>query len=208
MVFIKASAVFSLITAIAAAPVGTPMETALTLDAVKPVPNSSVPWNNGAINANNNKLWIGKKSQVECIQNQPCPQPEKAQMVLYNTQKTLSLKVGVLGDQQIFVDKSGALVYLIPRDPLPEVAYGADAWGLTETPNKGDVANVYNQQVLVWYACPETAAAKTQGPWQIFAETRQHLVANQDVPSGNKNDCTIFGLQTQFSTPLWYNNGN
>ncbi|EPS41488.1 hypothetical protein H072_4627 [Dactylellina haptotyla CBS 200.50] len=216
MVAIKATALLSLLAVVSAAPLEARQRepdftqkndytTLMTLDAVKPVPNSAVPWNDGSINANHNKFYIGQKSLVECVPNQPCDKtPSKAGFLLYHTQNILSLNVDVLGKQQVYIDDKGALSYLIPRDPLPTLRTKADDWHLVD---RADYV-FYNQQVNIWWACPPTAATKTTGPWQIFADTRQVIVKDSDVPSGKKADCTIFNLKPNFYNPLWYNNGN
>ncbi|KAF3909611.1 hypothetical protein AA313_de0206572 [Arthrobotrys entomopaga] len=203
MVAIKSAALITLLGAVSALPVPNDFITEVTLEAVKPVPNSSVPWKDGSINANHQKFYIGEQSALISADNQVVPATAtKASFLLSHTHNTLGLNVAVLGGQQVYIDDTGALRYLVPRDPLPSLKTKADDWHLND--NKD--AYFYNQQVNIWWACPPTAAAKSTGPWQIFADTRQLIVQDKDVPSGNKKDCTIFDLKAFFSIPLSYNN--
>ncbi|KAK6522964.1 hypothetical protein TWF281_002391 [Arthrobotrys megalospora] len=180
----------------------------VTVDGVKLKSNPAPPWKNGAINANNNRFYIGNSSVALCANEQYCVKaPPKAQFVLHHEIGMLRLHVGVLGGQQVYIDKKGALRYNQVREPLPvKWNVGENGWNLDQYLLDPKYQTLYSREVRKWWACPTCSSKKNTGPWQIFADTSKITVKDKDVPSKKKKDCIPFGLRTEFVTPLFYNN--
>ncbi|KAK6496951.1 hypothetical protein TWF481_001932 [Arthrobotrys musiformis] len=179
----------------------------VSFDGVKSKNCANPPWKSGAINANNNRFYIGNSSVALCANDQRCStKPSKAQFVIHHETSMLRLHVGVLGGQQVYIDKKGALRYNQVKEPLP-VTWTASVSGWEAKKPSGErYYGIYSREVTKWWACPVSSAKKSTGPWQIFADTKKVIIKDKDVPSKKKKDCTTFSLQTEFVTPLFYNN--
>ncbi|KAK6340079.1 hypothetical protein TWF730_001852 [Orbilia blumenaviensis] len=180
----------------------------LTLDGVKLKSRPAPPWKNGAINANNNRFYIGNSSLALCADQQICNKVStKAQFVLHHETGMLRLHVGVLGGQQIYIDKKGALRYNKVKEPLPvKWNAGENGWNLHKSSLDSRYQTLYSREASRWWACPVCSSKKKTGPWQIFTDTRTVTVKDKDVPSKNKKDCVTFDFRAEFVTPLFYNN--
>ncbi|KAK6344652.1 hypothetical protein TWF718_006610 [Orbilia javanica] len=181
----------------------------ITLDGVKSKDQPSPPWKNGAINANNNRFYIGNSSSLAlCADEQLCIQrPSKAQFILHHETNKLKLHVGVLGGQQVYLDKKGALRYNQVREPLPVTwSASANGWEARKSTVDPRYQTLHSREVTKWWACPSCSSRKSVGPWQIFADTKKVTVKDKDVPSKKKKDCITFSLKTEYVTPLFYNN--
>ncbi|EGX48570.1 hypothetical protein AOL_s00080g199 [Orbilia oligospora ATCC 24927] len=178
----------------------------ITVNGVQSKDCPSPPWKNGAINANNNRFYIGNSSVALCANDQLCnTKPSQAQFILHHEIYMLRLHVGVLGGQQVYIDKKGALRYNGVKEPLPVTwTAAANGWDAPKSTNR--YQTLRSREVKKWWACPEHSSKKNTGPWQVFADTKTITVKDSDVPSKKKSDCVTFSLGTEFVTPLFYNN--
>ncbi|KAF3912423.1 hypothetical protein ABW20_dc0100738 [Dactylellina cionopaga] len=205
MVFIKATALLSLLAAVSAAPTnGGPFILRATWDSAM-VP----PFQNQLITASGNALWIGKPTASYCPdqikQQKLCPAGKNTAIGLSG--KEIYMSVTVPGGQRLYVDPStGAVSFTqahsasIPADAITtgfEVV--SSRFGTGPQP-KNLLVNTQGQ----FFACPTKKGAKV---YQVFFDLRKKsIIDDKDVPSGSKKDCiylAIVGEKVKESTSAW-----
>ncbi|KAF3933802.1 hypothetical protein ABW20_dc0105921 [Dactylellina cionopaga] len=210
MVFIKATALLSLLAIVSAAPTVNNLILKATWDSAKPA-----PFNNQVITASGLKFWIGKPTESYCpddIKNlKACPAGKETAISAHNY---AALSVTVPGGQQIYIDaKTGALSYtqahsasMTPGSIVDGFQVVSSKFGSGYQPKKL-IANVdpkTKQKRGDFLACPTKKGAKT---YQVFFQSsKKSVIADKNVPSKNKKDCiylAIIGEITKAQSSAW-----
>ncbi|KAF3934018.1 hypothetical protein ABW19_dt0200844 [Dactylella cylindrospora] len=184
MVFIKVSALLSLLAAVSAAPADPPnviRNNSYGFLALR----SASPIHFGNLNASNGKIWIGKDTSSYCpLPPRSCP-PGKVTAFWIND--TVSMAVSVPGGQQLYIDPKGALSYTQAHSGyMPK---GSITNGFKVEDNHETHLSYFSHARGGFLACP--TGKKATGPYQIFVDVDGKL-KDKDVPSKKKRDCLGF----------------
>jgi len=199
MVFIKLTALLSVLALVAATP-APEADTAST----GPTPytflalRSASPIHFGSINASGGKIWIGKETSSYCPVD-TCP---SGKVTAFLVNDTAAMDVVVPGGQQVYIDPTGALSFTQAHSAyIPEGSI-LTGFHLTDSGNNG--ITYFANSNGGFLACP--ADHKGNGPWQIFVDLG-HKLKSKNVPSKNKRDCLGFtaagGAYTTEQTAAW-----
>ncbi|KAK6523998.1 hypothetical protein TWF694_005666 [Orbilia ellipsospora] len=186
MVFVKASALLSLLAVASAAPTGdiearsSPQAYSfLALRSASPIHFQS--WN-----ANSGNIWLGKPTAKYCpVAPAQCPKGTGTSFYVDNQYWTASMNTVVPGGQQLYIDPHGALAYTQAHSA--SIPSGSLTTGFQVKQSGG-----------LWYfshceggflACPLKKG--TTGPWKIFIDGKR-VLKDSDVPTKCKKDCLGF----------------
>ncbi|KAK6354472.1 hypothetical protein TWF730_008872 [Orbilia blumenaviensis] len=189
MVYIKATAILSLLAAASAAPLNElearaiPKNTAFGFLALR----SASPIHFQSLNANGGKIWIGKTTSTYCPRPAAqCPKGKTTSM-LFSSSGTVGMNVIVPGGQQLYIGPTGELAYTQAHSAAIPSGSTKNGFKLTETNRQIYLSNGNND----FLACPLTKKTAKTGPWKVFVNVNGKL-KDKDVPSGCKTDCLGF----------------
>ncbi|KAF3908245.1 hypothetical protein AA313_de0204531 [Arthrobotrys entomopaga] len=185
MIFIKYTALFSILAAVSAAPA---LEER-TLSASKSVyitaggegSKASTPFLGKYFSASGKSIWLGKFPSFENNDGDiPTARPEDLK-VAFKISNYVMLDTTTPNGQRVFVAPDGSLSYTKPTS--------------TSVPS-GSVTNTFKvdgswltASDTDFLACPTDSGNK--GPWKVFSDVNGR-VKDSAVPSKKKSDCTTF----------------
>ncbi|EPS37565.1 hypothetical protein H072_8746 [Dactylellina haptotyla CBS 200.50] len=191
MVFIKAAALLSLLSAVSAAP-------AAEVEARGTIPNSAFgflalrsasPIHFSSLNANGGKIWLGKPTSTYCpVAKNLCPKGKDTSFWINNQYWTASMNAIVPGGQQLYIDPTGALSYTQAHSAF--IPSGSITKGFQVKKEANDLYYLSHCEGG-FLACPPNKSGT--GPWKVFIDVKGKL-KDKDVPSKSKNDCLGFNV--------------
>ncbi|KAK6537318.1 hypothetical protein TWF694_011508 [Orbilia ellipsospora] len=185
MVFIKSTALLSLLAAVSAAPA---LEER-TVSANVPVyitagggnSKAPTPFLGKYFSASGNNIWLGKDPSF-VVDNGDIPGPQGEDLkVAFRISNYIMLDTNTPNGQRVFVAPDGALSYTKPTSPsVPSGSltntFKIDGYWLTASDTD-------------FLACPSSSGNK--GPWKVFSDVNGR-VKDSAVPTKKKDDCTTF----------------
>ncbi|KAF3929094.1 hypothetical protein ABW20_dc0106607 [Dactylellina cionopaga] len=198
MVFIKATALLSILAYVSAAPVAD-LETrkvptgAFGFIAIR----SGSPVQYQALSATGREIWLGKKTTTYCPLSPASQCPKGKDTSFYINSASSGMNTVVPGGQQLYIGPDGALGYTQAHSA--STPPGSIIAGFKILEDQGTFYLTHCEGGF--YACPDTK--KTA--YKVYVDVKGKL-KDKDVPTKKKADCIPFaprGIYGKDVLPVW-----